>query len=74
MMQEFDRLAWENYQDLAPGQRIGPGKSIVFAITKHHAARLADYLNQLHPEHQGRYADVITSDVVSADELIEAWS
>ena len=73
MMQEFDRLAWENYQELAPGQRIGPGKSIVFAITKHHATRLADYLNQLHPEHQGRYAEVITSDVASADELIRKF-
>jgi type I restriction enzyme R subunit len=73
MMQEFDRLAWENYQELAPGQRIGPGKSIVFAITKHHAARLAEYLNQLHPEHHGRYAEVITSDVVSADELIRKF-
>jgi type I restriction enzyme, R subunit len=73
MMQEFDRLAWENYQELAPGQRIGPGKSIVFAITKHHAARLADYLNQLHPEHQGRYAEVITSDVTNADELIRKF-
>jgi type I restriction enzyme, R subunit len=73
MMQEFDRLAWENYQELAPGQRIAPGKSIVFAITKHHAARLADYLNQLHPEHQGRYAEVITSDVASADELIRKF-
>ncbi len=73
MMQEFDRLAWENYQELAPGQRIGPGKTIVFAITKHHAARLAEYLNQLHPEHQGRYAEVITSDVTSADELIRKF-
>jgi type I restriction enzyme R subunit len=73
MMQEFDRLAWENYKELAPRQRIGPGKSIVFAITKHHAARLADYLNQLHPEHQGRYAEVITSDVASADELIRRF-
>jgi type I restriction enzyme, R subunit len=73
MMQEFDRLAWENYQELAPGQRIGPGKTIVFAITKHHAARLAEYLNQLHPEHHGRYAEVITSDVASADELIRKF-
>jgi type I restriction enzyme R subunit len=73
MMQEFDRLAWENYQELAPGQRIGPGKTIVFAITKHHAARLAEYLNQLHLEHQGRYAEVITSDVASADELIRKF-
>ena len=71
MMAEFDRLAWENYKELAPGQKVGPGKTIVFAITKHHAARLARYLNDLHPECKGRYAEVITSDVPNADKLIE---
>jgi len=73
MVEEFDRLAWENYKDLAPGQRTGPGKSVVFAITKHHAARLAQYLNELHPENQGRYAEVITSDVADASELIRRF-
>jgi len=73
MMQEFDRLAWANYKELAPGQKIGPGKAIVFAITKHHAARLAHYLNELHPEHKGKYAEVITSDVVNADDLIRKF-
>jgi len=73
MMQEFDRLAWENYQDLAPGQAVGPGKTIVFAITKHHASRLTRYLNELHPEHNGQYAEVITSDVSNADELIRRF-
>lgn len=73
MMEEFDRLAWENYKELAPGQKIGPGKAVVFAITKHHAARLAEHLNQLHPEHHGRYAEVITSDVADADELIRRF-
>lgn len=73
MMQEFDRLAWENYKELAPGQKIGPGKSIVFAITKHHAARLAQYLNELHPELKGQYAEVITSDVANADDLIRKF-
>jgi len=73
MMAEFDRLAWENYQELAPSQNIGPGKTIVFAITKHHAARLAHYLNELHPEHKGRYAEVITSDVANADDLIRRF-
>jgi type I restriction enzyme R subunit len=73
MMKEFDRLAHQNYQDLAPGQTTAPGKTIVFAITKHHAARLAQYLNELHPEHQGRYAEVITSDVADADELIRKF-
>ena len=63
MMQEFDQLAWESYKELAPKQKEGPGKAIVFALTKHHAARLAYYLNQLHPEHDGRYAEVITSDI-----------
>lgn len=73
MMQEFDRLAWENYKELAPGQKTGPGKTIVFAITKHHAARLAHYLNELHPELKGQYAEVITSDVADADDLIRKF-
>jgi type I restriction enzyme R subunit len=73
MMEEFDRLAWESYKELAPGQKNGPGKSVVFAITKHHAARLAQYLNDLHPEHKGRYAEVITSDVANADDLIRRF-
>lgn len=73
MMEEFDRLAHENYRELAPGQEQAPGKTIVFAITKHHAARLAHYLNELHPEHSGRYAQVITSDVANTDELIRQF-
>ncbi len=73
MIEEFDRLAWENYKELAPGQRIGPGKAIVFAITKHHAARLAYYLNELHPDLKGRYAEVITSDVADPDDLIRKF-
>ena len=73
MMEEFDKLAWKNYKELAPGQKIGPGKTIVFAITKHHAARLAYYLNELHPELKGQYAQVITSDVANADDLIRRF-
>lgn len=73
MMEEFDRLACQSYKELAPGQKNGPGKSVVFAITKHHAARLAQYLNDLHPEHKGRYAEVITSDVANADDLIRRF-
>jgi type I restriction enzyme, R subunit len=73
MMEEFDRLAWQSYKELAPEQKNGPGKSVVFAITKHHAARLAQYLNDLHPEHKGRYAEVITSDVTNADDLIRRF-
>jgi type I restriction enzyme R subunit len=73
MMQEFDRLAWQSHQELAPQQSPGPGKAIVFAITKHHAARLAQYLNELHPEHKGRYAEVITSDVANPDALIRKF-
>lgn len=73
MMEEFDRLAHQNYQQLAPGQKTAPGKTIVFAISKHHAARLAYYLNELHPEHGGNYAAVITSDVADADELIRKF-
>jgi len=73
MMQEFDRLAWQSYKEQASGQKTGPGKAIVFAITKHHAARLTYYLNELHPECKGRYAEVITSDVPNADDLIRKF-
>ena len=73
MMAEFDKLAWESYAELAPKQKTGPGKSIVFAITKSHAARLALYLNELHPEHKGRYAEVITSDIPDADKAIRRF-
>jgi type I restriction enzyme R subunit len=73
MMEEFDRLAWESYQELAPGQKTGPGKTVVFAITKHHAARLAQYLNELHPELKGNYAVVITSDVTDPAALIRRF-
>lgn len=73
MMEEFDRLAWQNYSGLAPGQKTPPGKAIVFAITKHHAARLAHYLNELHTELKGQFAEVITSDVPNADDLIRKF-
>lgn len=73
MMEEFDKLAWENYKELAPGQQKGPGKTIVFAITKNHATRLAEILNDLHKDLRGQYAEVITSDVANADELIRKF-
>lgn len=73
MMEEFDRLAHQTYRQLAPGQKVAPGKTIVFAITKHHAARLANYLNELHPELKGRYAEVITSDLPDADAAIRRF-
>src|SRR5439155_1947058 len=63
----------ETFKDLAPKQRVAPGKAIVFAITKHHAARLARYLNDLHPEHGGRYAEVITSDIPDAAAAIRRF-
>jgi len=73
MMKKFDELAWDTYQDLAPGQKTGPGKTIIFAITKKHAADLAKILNKLHPECNGNYAQVITSDVQSASDLIRRF-
>lgn len=73
MMKKFDELAWNTYQDLAPGQKTGPGKTIIFAITKDHAAKLAKILNDLHPECNGNYAQVITSDVKSASDLIRRF-
>jgi type I restriction enzyme R subunit len=75
MMREFDRLAHQNYRELAPGltEKDAPGKAIVFAITKNHATRLARILNDLHPEAKGRYAEIITSDVADAEGLIRRF-
>ncbi len=73
MIDEFDRRACDQYLDLAPGQKTAPGKAIVFAITKHHAARLAHYLNERHPEQQGRYAEVVTSDLPDAKAAIRRF-
>ena len=75
MMREFDRLAHENFRELAPGLKDsdGPGKAIVFAITKNHATRLAKILNDLHPEAKGQYAEIITSDIADADAMIRKF-
>ena len=75
MMREFDDLAHRDFRTLAPKLKDAdaPGKSIVFALTKHHAARLCRYLNDLHPEAKGEYAAVITSDVADADVLIRKF-
>ena len=73
MMEEFDRIAHEEFRRLAPGQTTAPGKAVVFAITKHHATRLAIYLNHLHPDLKGRYAEVITSDLADADAAIRRF-
>ena len=73
MMAEFDSIARRDYLDLAPGQKTCPGKAVVFAISKHHAARLCKYLNDLHPDLHGDYAEVITSDIPTADVAIRRF-
>jgi type I restriction enzyme R subunit len=39
-----------------------PGKSILFAISKGHARRLAEIFDQLYPEHAGKLARVLVSE------------
>ena len=48
-------------------------KAIVFAITQNHAAQLAYYFNQIYPEFNGRYAEVITSNISDADRAIKRF-
>jgi type I restriction enzyme, R subunit len=46
------------------------GKTIVFAVTKRHAAQLARFFNEAYPEFKGNYAKVITSDTLDPDQAI----
>lgn len=67
MMQEF-----LDYADRAPNGEIG--KSLVFAVSQNHADALAKILNQLTPEYNGRFADVITSRVPRAHEIAKDFA
>jgi len=48
-------------------------KAIIFAVTQKHAAQLSYYFNQEYPEFNGRFAEVITSNVPDADQAIKRF-
>jgi len=48
-------------------------KALVFAVTQKHAAQLAYYFNQEYPEFNGRFAEVITSNVPDVDQAIKRF-
>ncbi len=48
-------------------------KAIVYAITQRHAAQLTYYFNQIYPEFNGRYAEVVTSNVPDVDRAIKRF-
>jgi len=77
MMREFYEQAVEVCKEIAPKQNPAPGKTVIFAITKRHAARLARYLNEIHQEKtgdtSGEFAAVITSDISDADDVIRRF-
>lgn len=49
------------------------GKSIVFAVSQNHAVALTRELNRLAPEHNGKFAEVITSRVKGASDLAKQF-
>lgn len=49
------------------------GKTIVFAVSQDHAAKLAQELNAFVPEANGKFAQVITSRVKGASDLAKAF-
>jgi len=49
------------------------GKSIIFAVSQNHAVALARELNRMTPEHNGRFAEVITSRVKGASDLAKQF-
>lgn len=49
------------------------GKTIFFAVSQNHAVALAQELNRLTPEHNGKFAEVITSRVKGASDLAKQF-
>ncbi len=49
------------------------GKSIIFAVSQNHAVALAQELNRLTSEHNGKFAEVITSRVKGASDLAKQF-
>ena len=50
-----------------------PAKTIIFAINKPHAHRLAKIFDELYPQHNSQVAKVIVSDLNNTDELIKQF-
>jgi len=50
-----------------------PAKTIIFAINKTHAHRLAKLFDELYPHYNSQVAKVIVSDLNNADELIKQF-
>lgn len=67
MMREF-----LDYADHAPNGEIG--KTLVFAVSQNHAVALGKILNQLTPEYNGRFAEVITSRVKGAHDIAKEFA
>lgn len=49
------------------------GKSIIFAVSQNHAVAIARELNRLTPEHNGKFAEVITSRVKGSSDLAKQF-
>src|SRR5205085_10991373 len=56
------RKQWQEIMDVCLKDQSGqlPGKTIVFAMTKEHAARIREVFEEMYPQHVG-LAQVITS-------------
>jgi len=50
-----------------------PRKTIVFAVTKKHAAQLTRFFNQVYPEYKGKYAEMITTDTFDPQRAIKRF-
>jgi type I restriction enzyme R subunit len=67
MMREF-----LDYADHTPSGEIG--KTLIFAVSQNHAVALVKILNELTPEYNGRFAEVITSRVQGAHDIAKDFA
>lgn len=65
-----NRLMVEEFREHECQRGWKERKTLVFAVTKNHAAQLKEHFDAVFPEYKGNYAKVITSDSPNPDQIL----
>lgn len=65
-----NRLMVEEFREHEYQRGWKERKTLVFAVTKNHAAQLKEHFDAVFPEYKGNYARIITSDSPNPDQIL----